>query len=223
MLKRLFERSSVTTPDLTTKLASGKAGEAATNITWQNVLTWLQDTALNFLKPSNNLSDVSSAITARTNLDVYDTGTIDTALGLKANSADVLEKTNTTSFAPTGDFNPATKKYVDEGGVKIDWADGTIISAKVDPGSFIRCCKVGPIVYVTGQIQLTATAADGEVLLRLPGTFPLFTENFYFASNDGGAGESIELRAGIGSRDIIKGPNGQNDTFGFFGVAIPVI
>ena len=27
---------------------------------------------------------------------------------------DVLTKTNTTSYTPTGDYNPATKKYVDD-------------------------------------------------------------------------------------------------------------
>ena len=35
-------------------------------------------------------------------------------LSEKANSSDVLTKTNTTTFAPTGDYNPATKKYVDD-------------------------------------------------------------------------------------------------------------
>ena len=32
----------------------------------------------------------------------------------KANTSDVLTKTNTTSFTPTGDYHPATKKYVDD-------------------------------------------------------------------------------------------------------------
>lgn len=36
------------------------------------------------------------------------------ALDLKANRTDVLEKTNTTAFAPSADYHPATKKYVDE-------------------------------------------------------------------------------------------------------------
>ena len=34
-------------------------------------------------------------------------------LSEKANSSDVLEKTNTTEFTPTADYLPATKKYVD--------------------------------------------------------------------------------------------------------------
>lgn len=32
----------------------------------------------------------------------------------KANTSDVLEKTNTTEFTPTADYQPATKKYVDD-------------------------------------------------------------------------------------------------------------
>ena len=35
-------------------------------------------------------------------------------LSEKANVSDLLTKTNTTEFTPTGDYNPATKKYVDD-------------------------------------------------------------------------------------------------------------
>lgn len=35
-------------------------------------------------------------------------------LSEKVNSSDVLKKTNTTEFTPTGGYNPATKKYVDD-------------------------------------------------------------------------------------------------------------
>lgn len=35
-------------------------------------------------------------------------------LSKKANSSDVLTKTNTTEFTPTADYHPATKKYVDD-------------------------------------------------------------------------------------------------------------
>ena len=34
----------------------------------------------------------------------------------KANASDVLIKTNTTSYTPSADYHPATKKYVDEHG-----------------------------------------------------------------------------------------------------------
>ena len=35
-------------------------------------------------------------------------------LSEKANTTDVLTKTNTTEFTPTGDYQPATKKYIDD-------------------------------------------------------------------------------------------------------------
>lgn len=37
-----------------------------------------------------------------------------TAFNLKADTDDVLTKTNTTPFTPTGDYQPATKQYVDQ-------------------------------------------------------------------------------------------------------------
>ena len=46
-------------------------------------------------------------------LDNLDTNISETLAG-KADKTEVLTKTNTTAFAPTGDYNPATKKYVDD-------------------------------------------------------------------------------------------------------------
>ena len=45
----------------------------------------------------------------------------------KANTWDVLTKTNTTSYIPTADYNPATKKYVDDsiGGITVPIASTT--------------------------------------------------------------------------------------------------
>jgi len=40
--------------------------------------------------------------------------TVTNAVSGKANSSDVLTKTNTTSYTPTSDYHPATKKYVDD-------------------------------------------------------------------------------------------------------------
>ena len=39
--------------------------------------------------------------------------TLPSQIGAKANTTDVLTKNNTTVYTPTGDYNPATKKYVD--------------------------------------------------------------------------------------------------------------
>ena len=60
---------------------------------------------------------------------------IDTEIAKKADKTEVLTKTNTTAFTPTGDYQPATKKYVDDNKTQI--ADnlttedsGKVLSAK---------------------------------------------------------------------------------------------
>ena len=46
---------------------------------------------------------------------VYDKiNAMDTTIGNKANTSDVLTKTNTTSYTPSANYHPATKKYVDD-------------------------------------------------------------------------------------------------------------
>ena len=55
--------------------------------------------------------DLSSYLTKSEASTTYATKT---EVNAKANTADVLTKTNTASFTPTWDYNPATKKYVDD-------------------------------------------------------------------------------------------------------------
>ena len=51
---------------------------------------------------------------ASTSTDWYLTSTDWNTFNWKANASDVLTKTNTTSYTPSADYNPATKKYVDD-------------------------------------------------------------------------------------------------------------
>ena len=44
---------------------------------------------------------------------------IDAEIAKKADKTEVLTKTNTTAFTPTGDYQPATKKYVDDNKTQI--------------------------------------------------------------------------------------------------------
>jgi len=71
----------------------------------------------------------AAAVTAHKAADAHPTSEITglvTALGLKAATVDVLAKTNTTSFTPTGDYQPATMKYVDD-----------IAAATIEPDSYV--------------------------------------------------------------------------------------
>ena len=53
---------------------------------------------------------------------VYDKlNAMDTTISGKANTSDVLSKTNTISYTPSADYNPATKKYVDDAVEDLVW------------------------------------------------------------------------------------------------------
>lgn len=66
--------------------------------------TYLSQTTADgrYLRQSNNLSDLGSASTARTNLGVYSTSQVDTALALKADDSDLALKADLTGAAFTG-------------------------------------------------------------------------------------------------------------------------
>lgn len=61
-------------------------------------------------KATTNIS-VNDELTVNVN---FTTTTIEDELGLKSSITEVLTKTNTTSYTPTSDYHPATKKYVDD-------------------------------------------------------------------------------------------------------------
>ncbi len=65
----------------------------------------------------DNTSDsdkpVSAAVQAALD-DKAEMSYVDNALSDKANVSDVITKTNTTAFTPTNNYQPATKKYVDD-------------------------------------------------------------------------------------------------------------
>lgn len=86
----LFQQSGYTndTPtgaDLNDRLAFGATGKTIKNMTISKFYTLLNN-VLGFLKPSNNLSDVSSPTTARTNLSVYSKAESDAAFFTKTNA-----------------------------------------------------------------------------------------------------------------------------------------
>ena len=65
---------------------------------------------------------------------------------------EILTKTNTKEYIPIGDYNPATKKYVDE---KIASIDTTINTLPVN----------GSLNLTTSKFQTTTLATDTEVIL----------------------------------------------------------
>ena len=78
---------------------------------------------------------------------------------------EILTKTNTKEYIPTGDYNPATKKYVDE---KIASIDTTIDNTLPVNGS---------LNLTTSKFQTTTLASDTEVILP---TVKVYTEIHLF-------------------------------------------
>lgn len=118
--RKAFELSIIEDPaniDGLDRLIAGKAGKASYNLTFDGLYTWAM-LNLGFLKKSNNLSDLNNKATARANLGVYSTSQVDSALAgtanlLESGSGAVLGVNNTATYIPTGQYNPATKGYVD--------------------------------------------------------------------------------------------------------------
>lgn len=150
--RRLFELSQATpTDDMV--LATGKALTPSINITWTNLYALLL-TKLGFLKTASNLSDLTNAATARTNLGTYSTAQIDAAVDAKATlyqagSGAALGVANTAVYTPSSNYHPATKKYIDD---KILFM-----------GS---CTAAGVVTKMVGSIaSITASYTGGEMVL----------------------------------------------------------
>lgn len=70
--KRLFEQSIEIPANqgMENRIAFGRTGVATKNMTFNNLISWL-NSKLSFLHPSQNLNDVQNKATARNNLNVY--------------------------------------------------------------------------------------------------------------------------------------------------------
>jgi len=144
----------------------------------------------------------------------------------KANETSVILKGEGTPYIPSSAGDPADKTYVDGGGSKLSWQNATKVSGLLTTPAFMRCCKIGPFTIITGIHELSSIPAEGTVLYQLPSSFPLFTETFYFGSIDAAIGredESCELKALVGTRQIVMGGGGSNGTEQYFNAIIPVI
>lgn len=103
---------------------------------------------------------------------------IDTEIVKKADKTEVLTKTNTTAFAPTGDYNPATKKYVDDkvSNINVPIVDNltstsTTSALSANQGKVLNDKVTAlPIKSLAGQTvkgigSTTFTAGDGATII----------------------------------------------------------
>ena len=91
-------------------------GNAWDVLGWTVDLSWYVDTSTNqtiwWTKTFSTSPVVPSKTTSASN--TWTAIATEAQVYLKANTSDVLTKTNTTSFTPSDDYHPATKKYVDD-------------------------------------------------------------------------------------------------------------
>lgn len=110
--KKLFGQADDNNPPLTDKIAFGTDSNNARNMTFTNLLSWLEG-KLGFFRTAKNLSE-GNASEIRYNIGTYGWAEIDNKDAAKANINDVLLKNNTTVYTPAGNYNPATVKFVND-------------------------------------------------------------------------------------------------------------
>ncbi|MCG8482347.1 MAG: hypothetical protein MJA31_03485, partial [Clostridia bacterium] len=100
------------------KLLEGKEYDLDESISSANIVKKDLDTSTSTANITNTNLDnsIATAVTAKTNLNdiVATANSTKNSLDQSIANGDFLSKTNTTSYTPNGDFNPATKKYVDD-------------------------------------------------------------------------------------------------------------
>ena len=126
--------------------------------------TYLSQTTADgrYLRQSNNLSDVGSASTARTNLAVYSTSQVDTALALKADDTDLALKADLFEPVFSGKIQTPTIKNILNADLVIDSYNdtgaGTHYLHKFTPfdGKFVLATNGGGLTFGDGTTQTTA-------------------------------------------------------------------
>lgn len=114
--RRAFELAEATPTD-DYRVILGKALTPSINMTLTNFFALLL-TKLGFLKTAQNLNDLVDKNTARSNLGVYSTAQVDSALAgyaalYQVGSGTVLGVANTAIYTPSANYHPATKLYCD--------------------------------------------------------------------------------------------------------------
>jgi hypothetical protein len=151
--------------------------------------TYLSQTTADgrYLRQSNNLSDLGSISTARTNLGVYSTSQVDTALALKANLADPIfsGKIQTPTIKNILNSDLVIDSYNDTGA-------GTHYLHKFTPfdGKFVLAANGGGLTFPDGTTQGTAATTPD-----LSGYAPLASPTFSGVVGVGSSAITGRIRA----------------------------
>lgn len=137
-----------------------------------------------------------------------------TALNAKADKTNVLEKDGTTAFTPTADYQPATKKYVDDTAAEMalgEIPDGSIPEAKLDQelqdkindaASKPQYASLSPIWAYTESAVFTAPYT-GEYRVVVIGK-----------GGNGGAGAGFSNKSDYDYVELVAGSGGGSGAIG---------
>lgn len=183
---KLFEKS-LATPDDAMRLAFGAAGQPTINAEWSEVKALLQVDS-NFLVAANNLSDLTDIENARSALSVYSTSEVNAFLAAKAQlyqsgSGSVLGVTNTLAFNPTGDYHPATKKYVDE---NIELATPAYTTTGIIDSDvtldYFSIWNYGKLIIITGRVEVAIASPSAYLQILQVDSASLRPANYRYAA-----------------------------------------
>ena len=139
----------------------------------------------------------------------------------KANTADVLLKANTEVFIPTGDYNPATKKYVDD--VEKVKADKDNVLAKDNTESYTPVGDYNPVTkkYVDDiATDIRTKKADKSNVLQKDNTEVFVPEDDYSPATKKYVDDAIDqVIADAGAADMTQAvydPQGKKTDIFFY-------
>jgi len=158
MGRKIFEQQTNNNPDVTKRIAFGKADAISENMELANLLVWLKNN-LGALIASNNLSDIGNPVEVRGNLDVPSNDDLTNALSglaelLDPGSGKVLGINNTVDFTINSPFQPVHKSYADS--VK-EQTESIAVSLTGNDTDFnneeLTCRKLGNVYLLSGTCR----------------------------------------------------------------------
>lgn len=191
--RKLFGLDLNATPTLDFRVAVGKVGSPSENMTMQQLLDF---TTLN--------------------LDVYTQSEVDDLF------TNYIAKNNLLVYTPTQNYHPATKKYVDDGGVIVPWVNLTANASTIITRG--KVSQVGKMITITCIFELNTVTAN-TTILTIPNSIGTSTVNIDFIAGDRDSeGEEVlELYIPIGTRTIKLREAGNTPNDYTFTVTYPAI
>lgn len=191
--RKLFGLDLNATPSLNFRIPIGKVGSPSENMTMQQLL---------------DFTTINLSVYSKTEVDNYFTN--------------YLSKTNIVTYTPTLDTHPATKGYVDAGGVIVSWVNLTANASTIITRG--KASQVGKMITLTCIFKLNTTTAN-TTILTIPSSIGLATVNIDFIAGDRDSeGEEVlELYIPTGTRTIKLREGGNTPNDYTFTVTYPAI